>query len=354
MRIRRNLLITAVTVAGLLGSNAFAEPSENFKVFLCFGQSNIAGGAGCGIIDSFKQTTDRVLAFAFNDCGNPSWQKDTWVPAREPLHCGDGGSGNSTMGPCYVFGKIMADSLPDDTIGIIPCGQSGVNIEVFKKGGGGCTANWCTPYPGGNVYNWMLNKCKKAVERGVFAGILLHQGESNSNDGDTWLDKVKGIYDDLKEDIPLEEDIPIVAGQLLGDKTLNTSIAKMSTKFTYGYYASSSGLVGGGDYRDLHFDTTGYVKMGERYAVEMMKGLHAANLITGTRPESRKRIVSSVSADVSSNNTAVYTLNGRLVSSGSQLLKNRSSMQPGNMYVVANKSTGKRAAAKLMIAPTGR
>jgi hypothetical protein len=201
------------------------------------------------------------------------------------------------------------------------------------------------------VYNWMLNRCKKAVERGVFTGILLHQGESNEGDGDAWLNKVKTIYDDLKKDIPLSKDVPIIAGQLLGNKALNNTIAKMSTKFTFGSYASSSGLQGGGSYNTLHFNQAGYRTLAQRYAVEMMKELRSAGMITSARPQ--HRIVSPASIGVEPDNAKVYSLDGKFVSTGAAMSPAvpRSSLKPGNMYIVVNGNTG--TAAKLMIAPNG-
>jgi len=342
------LIVTAVSLF-CFNSTVFSVPSEHFKVFLCFGQSNIAGGAGVSPGADETKTTDRVMAFAFNDCGSPTWKKDTWVSAREPLHCGDGGAGNSTMGPVYVFGKVMADSLKDDTIGVIPCGQSGVNIEHFMKGGK-CTASYCVPYPGSDAYNWMLKKCQKAVERGVFAGIVLHQGESNSGDGDAWLTKVKTIYNDLKKDIPLKNDVPLVAGQLLGSSALNTTITKMSQTVTFGYYASSSGLQGGGTYPSLHFNQDGYRTMGQRMATEMLKGLRDVEKVDVARNMS-KRFISSTVANTLQDNVKVYSLDGRFISTVSAI-NSADKFKSGNIYVVANKATN--ASSKLMIAPRGQ
>ncbi len=341
----RKFICMVAAIGLLVASLQAAQPSPNFKVFLCFGQSNISGGAGISPGPNETETTPRVMALAFNNCSNPSWQKDTWVPAREPLHCGDGGAGNSTMGPCYVFGKIMADSLPNDTIGLIPCGQSGVNIETFTPGGH-CSASYCVPYPGSNVYDFMMKKCQKAIQRGVFMGIFLHQGESNTGDGDAWLNKVKTIYDDLKRDIPLTHDVPIVAGQLLGNKALNSTIAKMSTKFTYGSYASSSGLQGGGQYPDLHFNQEGYRTLAQRYAVEMMKKIR--EMTSAIQPR-LNRIVSAASVKSQMGNTKVFSLDGKFISIGAVLTKS-ASFTPGKIYIVANKVSG--GTAQLIIAPT--
>jgi len=351
----RNLFITTVVLAGLWGSKVFAEPSENFKVFLCFGQSNMSGGSGVPPEAEDMQTNPRIFTLAFNNCPNYQWQKDGWYLAKESLHCGDQ---QDKMGPAYAFGRAMADSLPNDTIGLIPCGQWGVSIEHFMKDSSNKSGNKPN-YPGSNAYQWMENRCKKAIERGVFSGIVLVQGTSNYNDT-LWPAKVKIIFEDLKSALGFNEDLPFVAGEIpytkadgnpAAGQSFNPIARKLPNVISNAFVASAEGLGASDQY---HFNRDGYLTLGQRMAVEMMKGLHAANLITGTRPESRKRIVSSVPNNLLSNSTAVYTLSGRLVSSGSQLLKNRSTTQPGNMYIVANKTTGKRAAAKLMIAPTGR
>jgi len=349
-----SMLLSITFIASLLVFPAKAD-KENFKIFLCFGQSNISGGAGIAPLEDLKQTTDRVMAFAFNNCnqgGSASWQKDTWVPAREPLHCGDQGLGDQTMGPCYVFGKAMADSLPDDTIGIIPCGQSGVNIEYFMKDGGGCKADYCVPYPGlQNIYEWMKDRCALAMERGVLAGIVLHQGESNRGQT-SWLKCVNKIYNDLKSDLNLEKDIPLVAGELLyageGSQQHNPIIAQIPDTVPFGYVASAEGLQGGGTYATLHFNQSGYVKMGERMAVQMMKGLQEANLITSTHHQ--KRVLSSVKINLSSRNIHVYSLDGRMILSGSPKNSNmlKTALKPGNIYIVKDQN-GNNATKLMMI-----
>src|ERR1041385_3820553 len=49
---------------------------------------------------------------------------------------------------------------------------------------------------GGNPYQHLVDMAKMAQKKGVIKGILLHQGESNTNDKD-WPNKVAKIYNDL-------------------------------------------------------------------------------------------------------------------------------------------------------------
>jgi hypothetical protein len=327
---RRNFLIATAVLMGFSTYELSAEPSKNFKVFLCFGQSNMAGAATATNDD--KKTTPRTMALAFNDCSSPSWKKDTWVPAQEPLHCGDGSSGGTSMGPAYAFARAMADSLPNDTIGIIACGQSGVNIEYFMKNGS-WSSGYRVPYPGGtNVWDWMLKKCKLAQQRGVFAGIILHQGESNAGQQD-WPTKVNSILNDLKKECNLPNNLPFVAGELLYNKSCsghNQVIAKIPSVVTNSYVASAQGLTGIGD--EYHFSHDAYITLGKRFAEQMMKGIRAYEKtgITSRHPLSAAGVTSS------SKEIKVYTLNGELIFNGqaSSWTSSRKAMSAGNLLIV--------------------
>jgi hypothetical protein len=293
-------------------------------------------GAAAATADD-KKTTPRVMALAFNDCSNPSWKKDVWVLAQEPLHCGDGGTGNSNMGPAYAFGRAMADSLPKDTIGIIACGQSGVNIEYFMKNGS-WNSGYRVPYPGGtNVWAWMLAKCKLAQQRGVLSGIILHQGESNSGQSD-WPTKVNSILNDLKNECNLDNNIPFVAGELLYGKSCsghNTIIAKIPTVVPNSYVASADGLAGIGD--EYHFSRDSYLKLGARYAVQMMIGIHKYEQ-TNIAPRQSYLAISGSPVASQNKNIRVFNLNGQIVFNGPTTLWQAShSLKSGNVFIIDNR-----------------
>lgn len=303
-------LIACSMVASLFFGTAFSAPSEHFKVFLCFGQSNMSGGAGVNPEQQDKQKHARVMTFAFNDCSQLSEQKDKWYDAVEPLHCGDG---VDVMGPAYAFGKVMADSLSEDTIGLVPCGQWGVSIEHFMKGKSNTSGNQPS-YPGSNAYNWMMNRCKKAMERGVFSGIILHQGEANSGQTD-WPDKVKTIYNDLKTDLGITKEIPLVAGELLYSGCCaghNSVIAKLPETLPLASVAKADGLSGGGTYTQYHFNQAGYHELGKRFAVQMLKYFRTS---VNHKPSTKH----SVALNKLQGNAiaSLYTIDGRKIAAGS-------------------------------------
>jgi lysophospholipase L1-like esterase len=113
-----------------------------------------------------------------------------------------------------------------------------------------------------------------AQKDGVIKGILLHQGESNSNDKD-WPAKVKGIYDNLIQDLALKpEETPLLAGELLNSDQkgacagMNSIIAELPKNIPNSYVISSAGCLGRPDH--LHFAPEGYRELGKRYAEKML------------------------------------------------------------------------------------
>lgn len=352
MNRRSVFFAAAAAIAGLVVGTAFAEPSKNFKVFLCFGQSNMSGGAGCSPDAESQKTSPRVMALGFStsSCGQVSRTLNKWSAACEPMHCGDG---VASMGPSYVFGQVVADSFPSDTIGLIPAGVWGASIEMFMQGGKCKASQYFKPTNSDNCREWLITKCQEAVKRGVLSGMIFEQGESNNGDGDAWLTKVKTIYEDLKKSVPFDKDVPFVAGELLasGDgKGLNPTINKIPQTLPLGYVASSQGLTGGGSYASLHFSTASYRTLGQRFGIEMVKGLR--KLATSAQPTPRQRLISPA-ALTTQRDSKVYALDGRFVSTGAAIKGVvRTSLRPGNLYVVSGNSTG--ASIKLMVAPTAR
>ena len=127
---------------------------------------------------------------------------------------------------------------------------------------------------GGNPYGRLVEMAKLAQKDGVIKGILLHQGESNTNDT-LWTKKVKVVYDNLMKDLNLNpKKVPLLAGEVVhADQggvcaSMNSIIATLPQTIPNSYVISSSGCT---DARDnLHFNAEGYRKLGKRYAARML------------------------------------------------------------------------------------
>lgn len=126
----------------------------------------------------------------------------------------------------------------------------------------------------GNPYQHLVRMAELAQKDGVIKGILLHQGESNTNDKE-WPHKVKGIYENLLSDLNLKaEDVPLLAGELVNEDqegacaSMNKIINELPRTISTAQVVSSAGCASRPD--RLHFAPSGYRELGKRYAETML------------------------------------------------------------------------------------
>jgi hypothetical protein len=272
MKMKPVLLVFIVFI--LLSSNAFSK-DKNFYIFLCIGQSNMEGNAR---IEAQDTTVDnRFLVLEAVDCPDLGRTKGKWYPAVPPLcRCRTG------LTPADYFGKTMVANLPKKVrVGVINVSVAGCKIELFDKENfqsyAATAPSWMTNIIkeyGGDPYERLVEMAKLAQKDGIIKGILLHQGESNTNDT-LWTNKVKVVYDNLINDLHLNpKRVPLLAGEVVNADqggvcaSMNSIIATLPQTIPNSYVISSSGCT---DSRDnLHFNAEGYRKLGKRYAAKML------------------------------------------------------------------------------------
>jgi lysophospholipase L1-like esterase len=136
----------------------------------------------------------------------------------------------------------------------------------------------------GNPYGRLVEMAKLAQKDGVIKGILLHQGESNTNDT-LWTKKVKVVYDNLLKDLHLKaKKVPLIAGETVNADqggicaSMNKIIATLPQTIKNAHVVSSSGCTDATD--NLHFDAAGYRELGKRYAEKMLSvmGYKSSNI----------------------------------------------------------------------------
>ena len=259
----------------LLAASACAQ-DKNFYVFLCLGQSNMEGFPG--IPEEDKVWTDpRFQVLAAVDFPELNRESGHWYPAVPPLcrpHCG--------LSPADYFGRTLATGLPGEfRVGVVNVAIGGCKIELFDKANFqayvATAPAWMKPWIaayGGNPYQRLVELGKTAKQAGVIKGILLHQGESNTNDRE-WPAKVKALYENLLRDLDLKaEDVPLLAGELMGADqkgacaSMNEIIGQLPKVIPTAHVVSSLGCVGRPDH--LHFTPEGYRELGQRYAATML------------------------------------------------------------------------------------
>jgi hypothetical protein len=219
----------------------------------------------------------RFQVLAAVDCPDLGRTKGNWYPAIPPLcRCRTG------LTPADYFGRTMIASLPRNSkVGVINVSIGGCKIELFDKDN---YQSYVTTAPSwmlgmikeydGNPYERLVEMAKLAQKDGVIKGILLHQGESNTNDT-LWTKKVKVVYDNLMKDLNLNpEKVPLLAGEMVNADqggvcaSMNAIISTLPQTIPNSYVIPSNGCT---DARDnLHFNAEGYRELGRRYATKML------------------------------------------------------------------------------------
>lgn len=273
MKLMQRLLV----LTGLLWLNlsAFSQDINHF-VFLCFGQSNMEGFPGIEPQDK-GPVDDRLQMLAAVDFPKQARVKGNWYPAVPPL-CRP----SSGLGPADYFGRVLASNLPPNIkVGIVNVSIGGCKIELFEKD---TFQNYVATAPkwmtntiaaySGNPYQHLVDMAKLAQKDGVIKGILLHQGESNTNDKE-WPNKVKGVYENLLKDLNLQAtDVPLIAGELVNADqkgacaSMNKIIDDLPKTIPTAHVVSSAGCTSRPDH--LHFTPEGYRELGTRYAYTML------------------------------------------------------------------------------------
>jgi hypothetical protein len=266
-------LIVIVSIL-LQGVKAFSQDPD-FYIFLCLGQSNMEGAARIEPQDT--TVDDRFMVLETVNCPNLSRTKGKWYPAVPPLcRCQTG------LSPADYFGRTMVEHLPKKIrVGVINVSIGGCKIELFDKDNyqdyvstaPAWMINMINEYDG-NPYARLVEMAKLAQRDGIIKGILLHQGESNTNDS-IWPQKVKIVYDNLMNDLNLNpENVPLLAGEMVSADeggacaSMNAIIAALPQAIANSYVISSDGCTGKPDH--LHFTAEGYRMLGRRYAARML------------------------------------------------------------------------------------
>ena len=257
---------------------AEAAPDPNFHIYIAYGQSNMGGTADAQSAD--KAENPRFKIFATQKCSGKGRNTIGEVYPAVPslFNCGN------TISIADWFGRTMADSMPDVTIGIIPVAVGGASIKLFDQDQYASylstAEDWLKNYAkeyasDGNVTKTIIDIAKKAQQVGVIKGFGYPD----------WAKIVKKTRDDILKALDMSSDtVPFVAGELLRSGCCYSDrVSKLPNTMDNTYYASSEGLDGNGVDR-YHFGHDAYVTFGKRYAEQMLKAVNRAPVV----PEPQK------------------------------------------------------------------
>jgi hypothetical protein len=239
---------------------------DKFQLYLLVGQSNMAGR---GIVEA-QDTVPNRHVLRLNKASQ-------WELAQDPLHFDKPVAG---VGPGLTFGRLLAAQDTSVVIGLIPCAVGGSGIDAWTPGAYFADTK---AYP----YDEALARAKVAQQAGTLAGIIWHQGETDSNPekSPTYAAKLTALIARFRTDLQAPA-VPFVAGQLpafqfqkVGSDgvlhtnadavRINDAVAALGKTVPHYAYVSAAGTTDRGD--QLHFDARSARLMGQRYAQAMQQ-----------------------------------------------------------------------------------
>lgn len=227
------------------------------KSFLMLGQSNMAGR---GFIDEVPRICNEKIKMLRNG---------RWQLMSEPINYDREVAG---VGLASSFALSWVEDHPTEEIGLIPCAEGGSSLD-----------EWTIEGP---LYQHALYQAKLALAEGDLAGILWHQGESDSYQGlwETYYQKFLTIITALRKDLGVP-DIPVIIGGL-GDYLGKVGFGKHCVEFekvskelqcfaeeqANCYFVSAVDLTANPD--GIHLDALSQRKFGLRYYEAFKRGEH--------------------------------------------------------------------------------
>lgn len=173
-------------------------------------------------------------------------------------------------------GVSLAESFADacagyygEDVGLIPCADGGTKLSQWM--------------PGEVLYDHAVFQAKLAMRSSTLAGVLWHQGESDSKDGryKTYEDNCRAMFESLRQELGLD-DTPFIVGGI-GDfiadykdgtyseyERINEALEALTSDGRIGF-ASAKGLGCKPDH--LHFNANACREFGLRY-FEQFKRLY--------------------------------------------------------------------------------
>lgn len=218
------------------------------KSFLLIGQSNMAGRG-------FVQEAPPIYNERIKILCNGRWQMMT-----EPMNYDRPIAGISLAAS---FAEAWCRINPDEKIGLIPCAEGGSSID-----------EWAAE---GILFRHAVSEAKFAMENSKLAGILWHQGESDSDSGKykTYYEKLYKIVENLREALDAP-DIPFIIGGL-GDylgktafgagcveyELINQELKRFAEENKCCYFVTGDGLKANPD--GIHINAVSQRRLGVRY-----------------------------------------------------------------------------------------
>lgn len=218
------------------------------KSLLLIGQSNMAGRGFIHEVPSIHNEKIQMLR-------NGKWQM-----MAEPINYDRSVAGVSLASS---FAAMWSHENKDESIGLIPCAEGGSSLD-----------DWAVEK---ELFRHAVLQAQLAMESSELTGILWHQGESDSYNGNyqQYYKKFQHIITTLREELNVPN-IPLIIGGLpdfLGKngfgqqctefELVNEELKKFATEQDNCYFVTAEDLKANPDY--IHINATSLRKFGLRY-----------------------------------------------------------------------------------------
>lgn len=218
------------------------------KSILMIGQSNMAGR---GYINEVPMICNERIQMLRNG---------RWQVMTEPINYDRPVAGVSLAGS---FAAMWCMENEEDKIGLIPCAEGGSSID-----------DWAIDK---TFFKHAISQAKFAMQDSELIGILWHQGESDSYNGNyqTYYEKLHVIVEELRRELHADE-VPFIIGGM-GDflgksgfglncteyEFINHELEKFASEEKNTYFVTAKELTSNID--GIHMNATSLRKFGIRY-----------------------------------------------------------------------------------------
>ncbi|MCX6922762.1 MAG: hypothetical protein NT154_06045, partial [Verrucomicrobia bacterium] len=253
----------------------------SMHIYLLMGQSNMEG-YGTPYDSVLDAPQPHVLQF-----GSRDGMESLWLQAHHPLTSLTAGTATIGMGLEFAKTMLASNADPDVVICLINHALGSTAIQWWASGV--VTTKGATHY----LYDEAVQRAQAATAFGVIKGVLWHQGEYNSNTGnsnplpepDLYAPRVQALVDNLRRDLGAPG-LPFVCGKFVPQWTNASGQVFVSPNLQAGGIveaalddlpnqrfntacAANTGLIGRED-QTVHYDAVSQRELGRRYALKML------------------------------------------------------------------------------------
>lgn len=239
--------------------DASAAESARIDLYLCIGQSNMAGRGR--LSDGSRDSLRGAYLWTDRGCFEPAAHPmNRYSTIRKPLPM-------QGVGPSYAFAARMT-AATQRPVGLVVNARGGSSIKSWKKG---CKDGY---------YEQALQRLRQAMSQGVLKAILWHQGESDVAMGEAYLPLLQELIANFRSDLNMPE-MPFIVGEIAEwgpapadaerNRAFNGVLRRLPKLTPHTACISSKGTTPLINASDPHFDAKSQILLGERYAEALLK-----------------------------------------------------------------------------------